>query len=259
MIELWSLNRLESMRGARVGVKGWRERRIDGIVSWHAKMRILATTTFLNVLLLMGTGCLAPVPGVFPAGRGEPTETVFVVNHGWHTGIVVPSARLPASARPPWGAVSRSKYLEVGWGDDGFYRADKVTSGIALRAMFWRNPAVLHVVAMDEPPNLCFPYSGIIKITVSTNGFNRLCSYLAEAYAIGGASGPTDLGKGIYGNSRFYRATGHYYFPNTCNKWTARALRATGAPITPFYAVRAKNVFNQSRKFGVIVRELSGD
>jgi uncharacterized protein (TIGR02117 family) len=222
-------------------------------------MRTLTTAAVLSVLALAGTGCLGPVPGVFPAANGEPTETVFVVNHGWHTGIVVPSARLPVSARPPWDAVAHSKYLEIGWGDDGFYRAEKITSGIAFRAMFWRNPAVLHVVAMDEPPEVYFPYSGIIRITVNINGFNRLCSYLSESYATDPVGAPTDLGKGIYGDSRFYQATGHYYFPNTCNRWTARALRAAGAPITPFYAVRAANVFNQSRRFGVVVRELSDE
>ena len=42
-----------------------------------------------------------------------------------------------------------------------------------------------------------------------------------------------------------------------CNKWTARGLRATGAPITPFYAIRAANVFSQASKFGTTVRELS--
>jgi uncharacterized protein (TIGR02117 family) len=212
--------------------------------------------TVLFVPLLGGAGCLGPVPGVFPAAKGELVETVFVVNHGWHTGIVVPTARLPASARPSREAVAHSNYVEIGWGDDGFYRAERVTSGISLRAMLWRNPAVLHVVAMDEPPDAAFPCSGIIRIAVSTNGFARLCSYLSAAYATDLAGARTDLGRGIYGDSRFYRATGHYYFPNTCNKWTARALRATGAPITPFYAVRAKNVFNQSRKFGVVVREM---
>jgi uncharacterized protein (TIGR02117 family) len=209
------------------------------------------------MLLLLGAGCLGPVQGVFPAASGERTDAIYVVNHGWHTGIVVPSNRLPLYAQPHMDSAKRSRYVEIGWGDDGFYRADKVTSGIALRAMFWRNPAVLHVVAMDAAPDAYFPYSGIIKITVGTNGFDQLCSYLSASYATNALGMPIDLGEGIYGTSRFYRATGHYYFPNTCNKWTARALRATGAPITPFYAVRAANVFNQSRKFGVVVREMS--
>lgn len=56
-------------------------------------------------------------------------------------------------------AVAESKYLEIGWSDDGFYCAEKVTVEIALHALFWRNPAVLHVVAMDEDPLVFFPYS----------------------------------------------------------------------------------------------------
>lgn len=222
-------------------------------------MKIVITTAIMNLVLILFTGCLSPVPGLFPTRKGERTETVFVVNHGWHTGIVVPAEHLPTTARPAWTTNSSCKYLEVGWGDDGFYRADRITSGIALRAMFWRNPAVLHVVAMDKPPDKYFPYSGIIAITVGTNGFNHLCSYLSESYATNATGTHIDLGKGIYGNSRFYRGTGHYYFPNTCNKWTARALRTTGAPITPFYSIRAANVFNQSRNLGTVIRELSED
>ncbi len=189
-----------------------------------------------------------------PGAKTEPTETVYVVNHGWHTGIVVPAAILPATARPPWEAVQRSQYLEFGRGDEAFYRGDR-TPIIALRAMFWRNPAVLHVVAMNESPEVFFPYSGIIKIHASKDGFARLCAYLSESYAIDATRNPIELGNGIYGTSRFYRAAGHYYFPNTCNKWTARAIRTTGTPINPFYAIRAENVFNQSRRYGVVMRE----
>jgi uncharacterized protein (TIGR02117 family) len=215
------------------------------------------TAAWLYLMMLVSPGCMGPVVGVFPAAKGDHGETVYVVNHGWHTGLVVPTARLPVSAWRPREGGMHGKYLEFGWGDDDFYRASKVNSGMALRAMCWRNPAVLHVVAMDESPEVYFPNSGIIKITVSGRGFERLCEYLAKSYASGADGSPIDLGKGIYGNSRFYRASDHYYFPNTCNKWTARALRAAGAPITPFYAVRAANVFNQSRKFGEVVRELS--
>lgn len=218
----------------------------------------MARVSFCMLTVLLA-GCLGPVQGVFPAGSGQPTQTVYVVNHGWHTGIVVPTAPLPASIRPVWLDVTRHPHLEMGWGDDGFYRAEQVTSGIALRAMFWRNPAVLHVVAVDKPPEVYFAGSGIIAVTVSAEGFRRLCTYLADSYATTDRGEVFDLGTGIYGTSRFYRATGHYYFPNTCNKWTARALRATGAPISPFYALRAENVFSQSRKFGVVVRELPTD
>ena len=214
------------------------------------------TAVFTLLVLLLLSGCASAVPGLFPVEVGQPSESVYVVNHGWHTGIVIPTDRLPVSAKPEWDAVDRSKYLEIGWGEDGFYRANKVTSGIALRALFWRNPTVLHVVAVDEELKTAFPYSGIVRITVSPEGFHRLCDYLAAAYAVDDNGKQIDLGKGIYGTSRFYRATGHYYFPNTCNKWTARALRTTGAPITPFYAIRAQNVFRQAGHCGRVIQKI---
>jgi hypothetical protein len=42
-----------------------------------------------------------------------------------------------------------------------------------------------------------------------------------------------NLGPGIYGDSTFFRANGKYYFPNTCNVWTARGLKTAGVPIVP--------------------------
>lgn len=211
------------------------------------------------IVALVCPGCVGPMSGVFPPASGEPAETIFVVNHGWHTGIVVPIDRLPAEVLPPWDAALKSKYLELGWGDDGYYRAEKVTSGMTVRALFGNNPSVLHIVAMNAPPDAAFPSSGVIRITLSADGFDRLCAFLAGSYALGEDGKPIDLGKGLYGKSRFYRATDYYYFPNTCNKWTARALRAAGTPITPFYAITAGNVFDQCRKFGTVVREPSDD
>lgn len=214
-------------------------------------------TAALFFIVLAGMRCAGPVQGLFPPARDEPTETIFVVNHGWHTGIVVPTDRLPRQALPSWMPALRSRFIEMGWGDDGYYRAENVTSGMAARALIFSNPAVLHVVAMNSRPDTAFPSSGVIRITLSREGFQNLCRFLIDSYAFGADGEPVDLGKGLYGTSRFYRATDRYYFPNTCNRWTARALRAAGTPITPFYAIMAENVFSQCRKFGVVLREPS--
>ena len=219
----------------------------------------MSFNTFLFIALLLCAGCVAPVAGLYPAKPDAPSETIYVVNHGWHTGLVIPSRHLPESARPPWPSLHSSPFLEVGWGDDGFYRADRVTSGIALRAMFWRNPAVLHIVAVDSNPVAYFAGSGIIQMKISTNGFAALARYLAGSFGTNAAGGKIDLGKGIYGDSRFHRATGHYFFPNTCNKWTARALRSTGSPVSSFYAIRAENVFDQASKCGTVLHQLSDE
>ena len=63
------------------------------------------------------------------------------------------------------------------------------------------------------------------------------------------------LGQGQYANSRFYAARGKYSLLQTCNTWTARALRSAGLPITSLYAVSAGNVMAQTRPLGRRISE----
>jgi hypothetical protein len=62
------------------------------------------------------------------------------------------------------------------------------------------------------------------------------------------------LGPGLYDNGRFYLSGESYHLHNTCNVWTARALRAAGFPIIPAFATRVENLMMQARKFGVVVQ-----
>ncbi|MDA1274704.1 MAG: DUF2459 domain-containing protein [Verrucomicrobia bacterium] len=214
-----------------------------------------STGVLICVLLpIIATGCLRPVTGVFPPGKGQAQHRVYVVDHGWHTGLVVSTKDLTADASPASRELASTPLVEMGWGDEGFYRAQSITLGLVTRAVFWPTPTVLHVVGVDREVEEYFPASGITAVDLSDEGLRRLCAFLSSSYDRDGANRPMDLGPGIYGDSRFFRATGKYYFPNTCNKWTARALRSAGCPISPFYAVRAGNVFRQTARFGVVMR-----
>ena len=94
------------------------------------------------------------------------------------------------------------------------------------------------------------PRREIFEIAVSGRGFDRLVTFIQEAHARDEAGRAIPLGPGQYGNSRFYLAREKYFLLKTCNTWTARALRAAGAPITPLYALTAGNVMSQARAFG---------
>lgn len=186
--------------------------------------------------------------GLFPATAGERREKVCVVNHGWHTGLILPADRLPPSLKPQWASARGCRYVEFGWGDDGYYRADQARLGLMVRAGLGLNLTVMHVVAVHQDLAAEFPGSDLLQVSISAEGHRRLCAYLLKSYAADGQNRPIELGKGLYGDSRFFRANGRFYFPNMCNRWTARALRSTGAPITPFYAVGAGNVMWQVRR-----------
>jgi len=55
-------------------------------------------------------------------------------------------------------------------------------------------------------------------------------------------------GQGIYGRSLFYRGEGYYFITNTCNTWTAKMLKTTGAPFDASFTFTASSVMRQSER-----------
>ena len=78
-------------------------------------------------------------------------------------------------------------------------------------------------------------------------------NYIAEQFEM--TNGTVQVAAdGLYPNSTFFEAKERYYFPKTSNKWTAKVLRKTGYPISPFYAVTSGNVIKQSAKHGEVIQ-----
>ncbi len=185
---------------------------------------------------------------LWPAAPGVPTAEVFVVNHGYHSGIVIPRELMgEQSGRRDFGALREvarrfADYdrLEIGWGDEGFYRAvptiDALTVGLALRALLLPgNPSVLHVVGVKDDPRAMFSRSEIVRLDLSELGFERLLNKLDATFArVDGL--PQDLGPGLYGPSLFFRANDAFHLFNVCNHWIAGLLDAAGVPTAPVLA-----------------------
>ncbi|MCV5148187.1 DUF2459 domain-containing protein, partial [Escherichia coli] len=67
---------------------------------------------------------------------------MYIVSHGWHTGIVVPAANVNRVLPQLDARFAQPKWYEIGWGDKGFYQAQEITSSLTLQAMFWSTGAV---------------------------------------------------------------------------------------------------------------------
>lgn len=204
----------------------------------------------LCAFVALSWGCAGPVKGLYPPGEGEPVKSVYVVSHGWHTGIVVNRRDIPEGVWPEHHDFPDSEHLEVGWGDGDYYQAAEPTSGLALKAAFWPTSSVLHLVAFRGPVEGFHRGSDRIEVRVSARGLEELGRFIQAAYARDELGRAIPLGPGQYGTSRFYLAREKYFLLNTCNKWIARALRSAGCPVTPLYAVTAGNVMYQARKCG---------
>jgi uncharacterized protein (TIGR02117 family) len=204
---------------------------------------------FAALPMLLCVGCLGPIKSLYPPATDQTPRQIYVISHGWHTGLII---RREDIREGLWRAAkdfAPAKFVEVGWGEDGFYRAQKVTPAIVLHALFWANPSVLHVVAVNDPASE-FPGSQLGGVDLSPQGFDRMCEFIHQTHAYSADGKPIRLGPGLYGESQFYRAREKYYLPKTCNHWTAKALRRAGCPITPVYGVTARNVLFQTWKFG---------
>ncbi len=198
--------------------------------------------------------CTATVREAPTPGESEPRKTIYLVSHGWHAGIVLERAEIPDNVWPAPGDFPDAQYLEVGWGDMDYYRTPDPHMGLIIKAALLPTASVLHIVAFSGPVQAYFPYSEIIRIELTSAGFEHLSRTIAASFATDEAGNITSLGHGLYGNSRFYLSRESYHLFNTCNVWTARTLRAAGLPIIPATATRVENLMSQIRNFGIVVQ-----
>ena len=200
------------------------------------------------------SACAAPVRDAPAPSESEPHKTIYLVSHGWHAGIVLQRAEIPESIWPAPVDFPYAQYLEVGWGDMDYYQTADPHMGLILKAALLPTASVLHIVGFNGSVPAYFPYSEIIRIELSSAGFEHLSRTIAASFATDEAGNTTSLGPGLYGNSRFYLSRETYHLFNTCNVWTARALRAAGLPITPVRAITTEDLMSQARKFGRVVQ-----
>ena len=173
--------------------------------------------------------------------------TIFVVSHGWHTGIVIKGDQLGSELSFIEEDFGKSEYYELAWGDKGFYEAKEITSLITMKAILWPTESVLHVVSLPVSPLKYFAQSEVITMNVSKNGFSKLQQAVSDSFRRdNGLVIQTE--QGIYGKSWFYKGKGSYYFANTCNTWTAKMLNTAGAPIDALFTFTARSVMRQSEQ-----------
>ena len=198
--------------------------------------------------------CAAPAKDVFPPGDNAPVKQIYLVSHGWHAGIVLRRADIPAGLWPENVTFPGAEFLEVGWGDKQYYQTPGAHFGIALRAVLWPTSSVLHLVGFNGAVSAYFSSSEIIGIKLGEPGFELLLRYIAASFARDERGQALSLGRGRYGNSRFYLSRESYHLFNTCNVWTARALRTASVPITPSFSITVEQLMAQSQTFGEVVR-----
>jgi len=211
-----------------------------------AKSNTLRVWLALTMALLVMTG--TGFPSV--AAQTEAHE-IFVTSNGWHTGIVLAKADLPPGLLGETADFPDAVFFEFGWGDAKFYPSKETTIGVTLQAAVMPTPAVMHMVVLSQGPARYFPQAEVVSLSLNKAQFGKLAIFIDGSFdrssAHGGARRARQTAPGLYASAGFYPAKGKFHLFNTCNNWTARALRAAGLKIEANGTNHAEALMQQVR------------
>jgi uncharacterized protein (TIGR02117 family) len=211
------------------------------------------TCLVLVIVLLGGAGCATPGPPLYPVLAQEEPRYIYVVNHDWHTGLVVKYDDIDPRLWPEKDDFPEALYLEVGWGDRDFYQTPRPGLGILLQAALKSPASVLFVIGLPAAVTHYFPYADILEIPLSQRALEELARFIHATYKRDVTGQTIPLGPGHnHRYSMFYRAEGDYSLFNTCNSWISKALQAAGLPIKT--ALRAGGVMSQAKHYGRMIQ-----
>jgi uncharacterized protein (TIGR02117 family) len=211
-----------------------------GVWSLRVVLALVALLLVLAVLTRQSAD-----PALYPPRQDEPSVEIFVVSHGYHTGLALPRGAVLSNASEAgfpalinvatrFGAYA---FIEIGWGEEEFYRQvptpDSLGVAMALRALLMPgNRSVLHVVGLGDEPPRAFPASEVVAVRLSEAGFRRMLRAVDATFVLAERQ-PQATGPGLYGPSLFYRANGAFSLLSLCNHWTGRMLTAAGVAGSP--------------------------
>ena len=197
------------------------------------------------IALLITANMITSLIKCFAAEINKSAEKeVYLVNHGWHTGFVVPASEIQHEIPELKLRFGNAPYIEFGWGDNAFYQADEITSGVTLKAIFLPTDSVVHAVAVTRKADKYFKHSEVEKFCLEDPEFKSLIKFISSSFYRDESGNILKLNHGIYGDSQFYKAKGNFHIFNTCNKWTAKGLESAGMKISTTFKLTAGSIMN---------------
>lgn len=169
---------------------------------------------------------------------------MYVVDQGWHTGLVVAGSDLDESLRNLLWGPTPPLWIEFGWGDEDFYLASGYSVWLAFKAAFFSSGSVLQAAGFSESPEQFFRNSNLFKLRVQSRSLATLNDKIKSTIYVGADGVPVKLEQSLYGHGNFYKATGNFSLFNTCNSWSSAILAAMECPVESG-ATRASTISNQ--------------
>lgn len=182
----------------------------------------------------------------------EACRTIHIVDHGYHTGLIVRAPAFDAVASLGTEGFSGASWLEFGWGDAAYYQAKDPPLSMAISALLNSGGSALHIVGHRGDPTAIYAGKTILTLQVSASGHDRLVQRLRATVVRDDRGEAVPLSRFNPDGSRFYRATGDYSLAYTCNHWMADLLVEAGVPIDPSGAALSSDLMDKLVKIDSI-------
>jgi uncharacterized protein (TIGR02117 family) len=199
--------------------------------------------------------CSGPITEHAAPGQETFGKSVFVVHDAWHSAVVVRTADFSPDALPELRDFPGAEYLEFSWGDRDYFPHPDPGFSMALKAAFWSNGSIIHVVGVSGSLADSYPSAEIIAIPLSEAAFQRLLSFVSQTFSRPGPASASAALPGLSANARFYLAQGQFSIFRTCNTWVAEAVQAAELPINPGWVITAGSLGRHVRPLGRRVQQ----
>ena len=207
-------------------------------------MHPLSRILFLLLAMAILPGCATrPLP---PPRDARP---VWLVSNGFHTAIGLrtrdagPELRaLAPNADAPW--------LLIGWGNSAFFLGNESGLWALVRHGLLPARSALHVVPVERPFARRFKHCDVIALHVERERLAEAVHLIERSFARDAQGRPIRVAPGYFPDSAFYRGREWFWFPKTCNAWTARVLARAGIPAKGPSDFAASELVWRVKKYG---------
>lgn len=181
------------------------------------------------------------------SGQNIDKFEVYVVQEGWHTGIIFKTNDVDSTIWPEIVHYRNKKFVDVGWGDEKFYQVPGYPFFTAARAVLLPTQSVLRVFPYSTPIlSAYFEDSRILKIDVNRQELDNISRFIAESYQRN-ENGEAQLSQLYENNNHYFLSTRNYHLFRTCNTWVALGFKESGFDVRSFFVLYGKQLFKQLR------------
>ena len=199
------------------------------------------------LLLLQLTSCgVVRLAETVPSLPVEPlTETIIVLDDGWHTEIVLPVAALDGPLRHLHdSSFPTATWMSFSFGERRYELMEKPGAIDNLIAIL-PGPGIVMAIGLGDTLN---PTMQVTQLKLTRTGLEHLVDFIWNDFQRDSVDTPQVLRIAPEWNMRVYASNAAYDGTYTCNTWTLEALRAAGLDTAPFGVLFAGQTMDQIKR-----------